>query len=103
MRRLAVVRAGRHFTQVINKLRDRIPTLRVGNPLDKNTDIGAINSRTQLEKIRELVDSGVEEGAELTQRRSVGVPAKGYWFRRVFSRASPRRIASRRRKFSDRC
>ena len=57
------------FPTVIRKLRDRIPTLRVGNPLDKNTDIGAINSRTQLDKIRELVQSGVEEGAELVQPR----------------------------------
>jgi aldehyde dehydrogenase (NAD+) len=39
------------FPQVIRKLRDRIATLRVGNPLDKNTDIGAINSRMQLDKI----------------------------------------------------
>src|SRR6476661_5799901 len=46
------------FAPVIRKLRDRIATLRVGDPLDKNTDIGAINSRMQLEKICELVDSG---------------------------------------------
>src|SRR5213079_10910 len=64
---------------VIRKLRDRIGTLRVGNPLDKNTDIGAINSRAQLEKIRELVASGVEEGAEIYQPPCV-LPEKGYWF-----------------------
>src|SRR6204780_2250094 len=52
------------FKQVVRKLADRIQTLRVGNPLDKNTDIGAINSPAQLEKIRELVQSGVDEGAE---------------------------------------
>src|ERR1700678_1852257 len=57
------------YSAVIKKLRDRIQTLRVGNPLDKNTDIGAINSRPQLEKIRELVQSGVDEGAELVQTR----------------------------------
>jgi len=51
------------FPQVIRKLRDRIATLRVGNPLDKNTDIGAINSRMQLDKICELVDSGLKQGA----------------------------------------
>src|SRR5881392_1469506 len=45
------------FVNVIRKLRDRISTLRLGNPLDKNTDIGAINSRAQLDKICELVDS----------------------------------------------
>jgi aldehyde dehydrogenase (NAD+) len=67
------------FRTVIRKLRDRIATLRVGNPLDKNTDIGAINSRMQLEKIRELVQSGVDEGAELVQPRCA-LPEKGYWF-----------------------
>ena len=67
------------YSKVIKKLRDRIQTLRVGNPLDKNTDIGAINSRPQLEKIRELVQSGVDEGAELTQTQCT-LPAKGYWF-----------------------
>ena len=67
------------YPTVIKKLRDRIQTLRVGNPLDKNTDIGAINSRPQLEKIRELVQSGVNEGAELTQTKCT-LPTKGYWF-----------------------
>ncbi|HEX5222584.1 MAG TPA: aldehyde dehydrogenase family protein [Verrucomicrobiae bacterium] len=67
------------YSAVIKKLRDRIQTLRVGNPLDKNTDIGAINSSAQLQKIRELVESGVAEGAELTQS-SCALPAKGYWF-----------------------
>src|SRR5579884_2955265 len=65
---------------VLRKLRDRIQTLRVGNPLDKNTDIGAINSRPQLEKIRELVQSGVDEGAEMYQP-PCRLPAKGYFFR----------------------
>ncbi len=67
------------FPQVIRKLRDRIATLRVGNPLDKNTDIGAINSRMQLEKIHELVDSGLQQGAELVQPRCK-LPDKGYWY-----------------------
>jgi aldehyde dehydrogenase (NAD+) len=67
------------FPAVIRKLRDRIATLRVGNPLDKNTDIGAINSRMQLDKIRELVDSGLKQGAELVQPR-LKLPAKGYWY-----------------------
>ena len=67
------------FPTVIRKLRDRIATLRVGNPLDKNTDIGAINSRMQLDKIRELVDSGLKQGAELVQPRCQ-LPAKGYWY-----------------------
>ncbi|MDB6110533.1 MAG: Aldehyde dehydrogenase [Pedosphaera sp.] len=67
------------YPTVIRKLRDRIQTLRVGNPLDKNTDIGAINSRSQLEKIRELVQSGVAEGAELVQTRCT-LPERGYWY-----------------------
>jgi len=71
------------YRTVISKLRDRIQTLRVGNPLDKNTDIGAINSRPQLEKIRKLVQSGVEEGAELEQSQCA-LPARGYWFPPTF-------------------
>src|SRR2546423_4515070 len=67
------------FPQVIRKLRDRISTLRVGDPLDKNTDIGAINSRMQLDKIRELVDSGVRQGAQLVQP-TTRLPKKGYWY-----------------------
>jgi NAD-dependent aldehyde dehydrogenases len=67
------------FPEIIRRLRDRVSTLRVGDPLDKNTDIGAINSRQQLEKIRELVDSGVKEGAELFQPRC-RLPKAGYWF-----------------------
>jgi aldehyde dehydrogenase (NAD+) len=68
---------------IIRKLRDRIGTLRVGNPLDKNTDVGAINSRAQLEKIQELVESGVEEGAEMFQS-SCSVPDRGFWFKPTF-------------------
>ena len=67
------------YPQVIRKLRDRMETLRVGNPLDKNTDIGAINSRAQLDKIRELVASGIAEGGELEQSRCP-LPARGFWF-----------------------
>ncbi|MBP7951653.1 MAG: aldehyde dehydrogenase family protein [Verrucomicrobiales bacterium] len=68
---------------VLRKLSDRIRTLRVGDPLDKNTDIGAINSRAQWEKINELVDSGVREGAQLTQS-DCRLPDKGYWIRPSF-------------------
>lgn len=71
------------YPQVVQKLSDRLQSLRVGDPLDKNTDLGAINSRMQLEKIHELVDSGVKEGAELTQS-TCPLPAKGYWFRPSF-------------------
>jgi aldehyde dehydrogenase (NAD+) len=71
------------YPTVIRKLRDRIRTLRVGNPLDKNTDIGAINSQQQLDKIRELVQCGVAEGAEL-QQGSGPLPSRGYWFQPTF-------------------
>ena len=54
-------------------------TLRVGDPLDKNTDVGAINSRQQLEKIQELVEAGEEEGAEIYQP-PCRLPENGYWF-----------------------
>ena len=64
---------------VVQKLTDRLRTLRVGDPMDKNTDVGAINSREQLKRIQELVASGVEEGAELTQS-ACDLPKKGYWF-----------------------
>jgi aldehyde dehydrogenase (NAD+) len=64
---------------VAAKLRHRIRTLRVGDPLDKNTDVGAINSEAQLKKIRELVQCGVAEGAELYQA-PCRLPAKGFFF-----------------------
>jgi aldehyde dehydrogenase (NAD+) len=67
------------FLAVIRKLRDRISTLRVGNPLDKNTDVGAINSRRQLDKMCDLVNSGLQQGAELVQPR-LRLPEKGYWY-----------------------
>jgi aldehyde dehydrogenase (NAD+) len=65
--------------EVIRKLKRRMGTLRVGDPLDKNTDIGAINSRQQLEKIKELVASGEEEGAQIYQP-PCRLPERGYWF-----------------------
>ena len=65
--------------QVIDKLKRRLGTLRVGDPLDKNTDVGAINSAPQLAKIRELVASGEAEGAEIFQPEC-RFPEKGYWF-----------------------
>ncbi|HRE09008.1 MAG TPA: aldehyde dehydrogenase family protein, partial [Opitutaceae bacterium] len=64
---------------VIAKLKQRIRVLRVGDPIDKNTDIGAINSREQLERIRRLVDAGVKEGATLHQP-PCRLPAKGFYF-----------------------
>jgi aldehyde dehydrogenase (NAD+) len=65
---------------LLEKLKGRLGTLRVGDPLDKNTDVGAINSKQQLEKIEGLVESGIEEGAEIYQP-ACELPARGYWFR----------------------
>ena len=65
--------------EVIEKLKRRMSTLVVGDPLDKNTDIGAINSREQLERITTLVDAGVDEGAEMFQPRC-SLPDTGYFF-----------------------
>ncbi|MEO5884378.1 MAG: aldehyde dehydrogenase family protein [Candidatus Limnocylindrales bacterium] len=65
---------------LIEKLKDRLATIRVGDPLDKNTDVGAINSRSQLDKITELVQSGVDEGADLYQP-ACDLPERGYFFR----------------------
>jgi aldehyde dehydrogenase (NAD+) len=67
------------YEPLIEKLKRRLKTLRVGDPLDKNTDLGAINSRQQLEKIEELVAAGKEEGAEIYQP-PCRLPEKGYWF-----------------------
>jgi len=67
------------YEPVIEKLKHRMATLRVGDPLDKNTDVGAINSRMQLEKIEELVAAGQEEGAEIYQPPCT-LPERGYWF-----------------------
>jgi aldehyde dehydrogenase (NAD+) len=65
---------------LLEKLKIRLGTLRLGDPLDKNTDIGAINSKAQLEKIEELVESGVAEGAEIYQPECK-LPERGYWFK----------------------
>ncbi|MDP9067584.1 MAG: aldehyde dehydrogenase family protein [Actinomycetota bacterium] len=65
--------------RLLEKLKRRLSTLRLGDPLDKNTDIGAINSRAQLDKIKGLVGAGVEEGAELYQAECE-LPERGFWF-----------------------
>jgi aldehyde dehydrogenase (NAD+) len=63
---------------VISKLKDRMESLIVGDPLDKNTDIGAINSKMQLDKIKMYVKIGQKEGASIHQS-SCKLPKKGYW------------------------
>ena len=67
--------------EVVAKLRVRLHSLRVGDPLDKNTDVGAINSLEQLERIRGYLDVGRAEGAELHESNGYPLPEKGYWQR----------------------
>jgi aldehyde dehydrogenase (NAD+) len=65
--------------EVIAKLQERMATLRLGDPLDKNTDIGAINSAEQLARIRELSDAGEAEGASRWSP-PCELPERGFWF-----------------------
>ncbi|HEY4267691.1 MAG TPA: aldehyde dehydrogenase family protein [Galbitalea sp.] len=65
--------------EVVDRLKQRLSTLRLGDPLDKNTDIGAINSREQLERIRELSDIGEAEGAD-RWTADCAIPENGFWF-----------------------
>ncbi len=65
--------------EVLRRLVRRVEQLRVGDPLDKNTDVGAINSAAQLARIRELSDVGEREGAT-RYTSSCALPVKGYWF-----------------------
>ncbi|MFF4156409.1 aldehyde dehydrogenase family protein [Streptomyces sp. NPDC001678] len=65
--------------ELLDALKRRMSTLRVGDPLDKNTDVGAINSAEQLARIRALADSGEAEGAE-RWAPACELPANGYWF-----------------------
>jgi aldehyde dehydrogenase (NAD+) len=65
--------------EILERLKRRMATLRVGDPLDKNTDVGAINSLAQLEKIRELSDVGEAEGAGRWSA-PCELPAHGFWF-----------------------
>jgi len=64
----------------VAKLKNRIDVLRVGNPLDKNTDVGAINSKAQLDRICELVESGVTAGAEMYQSACT-IPGRGFFYK----------------------
>lgn len=68
------------YDTVIRKLKDRMETLIVGDPLDKNTDVGAINSAGQLETIQGYIDIGKAEGAQFYQP-NCPVPDKGFWVR----------------------
>ena len=80
--------------EVVEKLWRRMGLLRVGDPLDKNTDVGAINSAEQLQRIEALVDAGEREGAT---RRTVActLPERGYWFPpTLFTDVAPASTAS---------
>jgi aldehyde dehydrogenase (NAD+) len=66
--------------EFVGRLKRRLATVRVGDPLDKNTDVGAINSAAQLGRIEALVESGVAEGAVLYQPEC-SLPERGYWFK----------------------
>jgi aldehyde dehydrogenase (NAD+) len=66
------------YDVVLRKLKDRMESLIVGNPLDKNTDIGAINSKSQLDTINHYIKLGKEEGAEIYQPEGK-LEKKGYW------------------------
>lgn len=68
------------YKTVLRKLKDRIETLIVGDPLDKNTDIGAINSKQQLETIHKYIKIGQQEGAEMHQS-NCALPGKGFYCR----------------------
>ena len=68
------------FDEVVRKLKDRLETLILGDPMDKNTDIGAINSKQQLDQINKYLKIGVDEGAEMYQSKC-DLPGKGYYCR----------------------
>ena len=67
------------YEPLVEKLKKRLETLRVGDPLDKNTDVGAINSKLQLDRIKELVAAGEADGADIYQP-PCRLPERGYWF-----------------------
>ncbi len=76
-------------SEVVDRLKRRLATLRLGDPLDKNTDIGAINSAEQLDKINDLAATGEQEGAQ-RWAPSCTLPGRGFWFPpTVFTGVSP--------------
>jgi len=65
--------------EVLEKLKNRMNLIRVGNPMDKNTDLGAINSAAQLSRIKEIADSGDIEGSQRWSS-SCAIPTTGFWY-----------------------
>ncbi len=84
----------------VAKLKTRMASLRVGDPMDKNTDVGAINSRGQLQRIRKLVTAGEREGAKLYQPPGCQLPSKGFWFApSIFTGVTPSHRVAREEIF----
>ncbi|MCE7974837.1 MAG: aldehyde dehydrogenase family protein [Leptolyngbya sp. PLA1] len=72
------------LTEVITRLERRLATLRVGDPMDKNTDVGAINSRDQLDRVSHYVSLGREEGATYHEASATSLPTRGFYCRPCF-------------------
>lgn len=86
--------------EVVEKLRHRMRSIRVGDPLDKNTDLGAINSRAQLERIRHYLRRGEEEGAVLHESGDAALPDRGFWCRpTLFTNVQPTHAIAREEIF----
>lgn len=87
------------YDEVLEKLKYRIESLIVGDPLDKNTDIGAINSKEQLQRVKHYLELGTKEGALLHQS-SCKLPRKGYWCKpSLFENVSPSHSIAREEIF----
>ena len=88
------------LAEVIEKLKRRLGTLRVGDPLDKNTDVGAINSGPQLATIQRYLKEGTAEGATMHQPSSSSLPEKGFWCQPCFfSDVQPNHVIAREEIF----
>jgi aldehyde dehydrogenase (NAD+) len=86
--------------EVVRKLKFRLASLRVGDPMDKNTDLGAINSREQLEKINRYLDAGKDEGATLHSPSTSKLPAKGFYCKpSFFTGVQPSHVIAREEIF----
>jgi aldehyde dehydrogenase (NAD+) len=88
------------LAEVIEKLKRRLGTLRVGDPLDKNTDVGAINSGPQLATIQRYLKEGTAEGATMHQPSTCPLPEKGFWCQPCFfSDVQPNHVIAREEIF----
>ncbi len=85
---------------MLRKLDLRMKSLRVGDPLDKNTDIGAINSRAQLERIQHYIAEGLREGCGVHEPGAQALPSKGFWCRPAYlSGVQPAHVVAREEIF----